>query len=97
MNHVRRTEAGYDVEAPKKRVNITINGDLVRVAQAYTDNLSGTIEALLASWVQSERRRQEDDREHQRKVVAAWNDFDERHGRFADEWNGAFMPEDGDR
>lgn len=96
MNHMRGEE-GYDVEAPKKRVDIMINEDLVRVAQAYTDDLSGTIEALLTSWMQSERRRQEGGREHRQKVVAAWDEFDERRGRFADEWNGAFMPEDGDR
>lgn len=30
---------------------------------------------------------------HERQVVAAWNDFDKRHGRFADDWNGDFVPD----
>ncbi|WP_448191770.1 type II toxin-antitoxin system CcdA family antitoxin [Azospirillum sp. sgz301742] len=94
MNHAQRTEAGYDVEASKKRINITVNEDLLHVAQAYTDNLSGTIEALLAAWMQTERRKRENDRKHRKKVVAAWNEFDEKHGRFADEWNRDFMPDD---
>ena len=97
MNHIRRAEAGYDIGASKKRINITVNEDLVRVAQSYTDNLSGTIETLLAAWAQEERRKQEDDREHRKKVVAAWNAFDEKHGRFADEWNADFLPDDESR
>ncbi|WP_372398170.1 type II toxin-antitoxin system CcdA family antitoxin [Azospirillum sp. HJ39] len=97
MSHIQRTEAGYDVGASKKRVNLTLNEDLVRVAQGYTDNLSGTIETLLATWAQTERRKREDDQEHRRKVAAAWNAFDERHGRFADEWNRDFMPDDESR
>ena len=92
MNHRQRTEAGYDVAASKKRINITVNEDLLQVAQAYTDNLSGTLEALLAAWMQAERRKRENDREHRARVVAAWNEFDEKHGRFADEWNRDFMP-----
>ncbi|AWB06345.1 hypothetical protein A6A40_14600 [Azospirillum humicireducens] len=39
-------------------------------------------------------RRHEDDQEHWRKVAAAWNSFDEKHGCFADEWNREFMSED---
>lgn len=97
MSHMQRIEAGYDVDASKKRINITVNEDLVRVAQTYTDNLSGTIEALLAAWTQTERRKREEDREHRKKVVAAWNAFDEKHGRFANEWNQDFMPDDEDR
>lgn len=97
MSHSQRTMAGYDVGAAKKRVNVTLNEDLVRIAQAYTDNLSGTIETLLAAWAQAERRKREDDQEHRRKVAAAWNAFDERHGRFADEWNRDVMPGDESR
>lgn len=97
MSYVQRSKAGYDVGAPKKRVNVTLNEDLVRVAQAYTNNLSGTIETLLAAWAQTERRKREDDEEHRRKVAAAWNAFDERCGRFADEWSRDFMPDDESR
>lgn len=95
MGSLRGARLGYDPDAAKRRVNLTLNADLLRVAQCYTDNLSGTIETLLASWMQAERSRQEADQEHRRKVIAAWNDFDARHGRFADDWNSDFMPEDG--
>lgn len=93
MAHPRRSETGYDYGAPKRRVNITLNEDLVRVAQSYTDNLSGTIEQLLATWAREEGRKRDDDREHHRKVAAAWNDFDAKHGRFAEEWTQDFLPE----
>lgn len=94
MSHIQRVETGYDVEASKKRIDITVNEDLVRIARTYTDNLSGTIEALLAEWAQAERRKRDEDHEHRRKVVESWNEFDERHGRFADDWNGAFLPDE---
>jgi Post-segregation antitoxin (ccd killing mechanism protein) encoded by the F plasmid len=94
MSHMRRTGAGYDIGASKKRINITVNEDLLHVAQSYTDNLSGTIESLLAAWMQEQRQKRDDDLEHRKKVVAAWNDFDERCGRFADDWNRDFLPDD---
>lgn len=97
MSHLRRAAASYDTKASKRRINITVNEDLVRVAQSYTDNLSGTIETLLADWTQQERCRRDGDLEHRRKVVAAWNAFDEKHGRFADEWTADFMPDGEDR
>ncbi|CBS85457.1 type II toxin-antitoxin system CcdA family antitoxin [Azospirillum lipoferum] len=97
MSHIGKRDAGYDAQASKQRVDITLNEDLLRLAQGYTDNLSGTIETLLAAWMQDERRKRDDDPAHRRKVVAAWNAFDEKHGRFADEWNRDFMPEDQDR
>ncbi|WP_146210719.1 hypothetical protein [Azospirillum sp. TSO35-2] len=37
-----------------------------------------------------------DEHDHRRKVVTAWNEFDERYGRFADDWNHDFTP-DGER
>lgn len=97
MSHIERRAAGYDVGASKTRVSLTLNEDLVRVAQTYTDNLSGTIETLLATWAQTERRKREDDREHRRMVAVAWNAFDDRHGCFADEWNRDFLPDDQSR
>lgn len=42
-------------------------------------------------------KKDEDDREHRRKLAAAWTEFHEKHGRFADDWNGDFMPEDSTR
>ena len=37
----------YDTTAPKSRINMTLNEDLVRVARSYTDNLSDYVEKLL--------------------------------------------------
>ncbi|WP_376958077.1 type II toxin-antitoxin system CcdA family antitoxin [Azospirillum sp. A26] len=97
MSHIGKGNAGYDANASKRRVDITLNEDLLRLAEGYTDNLSDTIESLLAAWMQDERQKSDNDLEHRRKVAAAWNAFDEKHGRFADEWNSDFMPEDESR
>lgn len=94
MTHIQRARAGYDAGASKRRVNLTLNEDLVRVAQTYTDNLSGTIEMLLADWTRVESQKHDDDQQHRQKVATAWNAFDERCGRFADEWNRDFTPND---
>lgn len=93
MSHVRKPDDGYDTTAAKRHVNVTLNEDLVRIAQTYTDNLSGTIETLLADWARAEREKKEKDREHWEKVAASWSAFDEKHGSFAHEWSQHFWPD----
>lgn len=92
MDDARTGGPGYDESAPKERVGIDVNEDLLRLARSRTDDLSRTIEGLLADWA---RRGVPgpDDAEHRRRVVESWNAFDEKHGRFAEEWATAFMPE----
>jgi antitoxin CcdA len=84
----------YDATAPKSRINMTLNEDLVRVARSYTDNLSDYVEKLLASAIVAEQKRRESDNEHWRRVCTSWNEFREKHGAIADEYNGDYMPED---
>ena len=74
----------YDVHAPKRPVNMTLNEDLVRCAREYTTNLSEQVERLLAELVASERRRRAENARLDAAIVA-WNGFDEAHGGFADE------------
>jgi antitoxin CcdA len=75
----------YDVNAPKRPVNMTLNEDLVRCAREYTTNLSEQVEALLAEFVASERKRRAERDSRLDAAISAWNDFDERYGAFADE------------
>lgn len=75
----------YDVNAPKRAVNMTLNEDLVRCAREYASNLSEQVEKLLADYVASERRRRAEEDARLDAAIAGWNSFDETQGSFADE------------
>jgi post-segregation antitoxin (ccd killing protein) len=62
MNHVPR--------GPKKPVNMTLSEDLVREARALTNNLSETVEALLAEHVAAEKRRRADKERQTENTIA---------------------------
>lgn len=50
----------YIPRGPKKPVNMTLSEDLVREARRLTNNLSATVETLLADYVEAERRKRAD-------------------------------------
>lgn len=75
----------YDVNAPKRAVNMTLNEDLVRCAREYAANLSEQVEKLLADYVGAERKRRAEEDGRLDAAITAWNDFDEKYGSFADE------------
>jgi antitoxin CcdA len=47
---------GYDLEARKRPVNLTLNEDLVQQAKGITDNLSEVVESLLSDFVAQEQK-----------------------------------------
>jgi antitoxin CcdA len=65
---------------------MTLNEDLVRRAREYTSNLSEQVEKLLADFVNAERDRRVREDALLDAAIEASNDFDERHGSFADEY-----------
>lgn len=75
----------YDINAPKRPVNMTLNEDLVRCARGYASNLSEQVEKLLAEFVTAERKQREEEDGRLDAAISGWNDFDEKHGAFADE------------
>ncbi|MDX2088377.1 MAG: type II toxin-antitoxin system CcdA family antitoxin [Kofleriaceae bacterium] len=75
----------YDMNAPKRAVNMTLNEDLVRCAREYASNLSEQVEKLLAEYVVEERRKRMDEDERLDAAIRGWNAFDVQHGSFADE------------
>ncbi len=77
----------YDRTAPKRAINVSLNDDLVRQARAYTRNLSGTIEDLLADFVarEQDRRRAEDAAVD--RVIESFNAFHRQHGLLSDEFS----------
>ncbi|MGH8291060.1 MAG: type II toxin-antitoxin system CcdA family antitoxin [Steroidobacteraceae bacterium] len=75
----------YDLSAPKRPVNLTLNEDLVTHARKCTDNLSGLVESLLADFIGRERQRRAAEVKLAQATCAMWNRFDEKFGSFADE------------
>ena len=78
-------KAGYNVEARKRAVNLTLNEDLLAHVRQVTPNLSGVVESLLAEYLIRERRRQAGQAKVVESTVALWNQFAEDHGSFADD------------
>ena len=54
---VRQTLATYDVSAPKKAANVSINTDLLAQARELGVNLSQTLEEGLVSTIRAEKQR----------------------------------------
>lgn len=78
-------KSAYDTNARKRPVNLTLNEDLISQARALTDNLSNTVETLLADYVREERSERAEKVKALRSTIATWNDFNAKSGTFADE------------
>ncbi len=76
MQHV------YDVDAPKKPTNLSVNSDLLKKARGMKINLSATLEQALALQVQTTVRDLwlKDNKE----AIEALNDLAEKNGLFSD-------------
>ncbi|WP_376089550.1 type II toxin-antitoxin system CcdA family antitoxin [Roseomonas sp. CCTCC AB2023176] len=81
------TNKVFDAGAPRRPVNLSLNEDLVTRARMLTTNLSGTVEALLATFVQEEQKRRRRDDAVLRDVLAAVSAFHEEHGLLSDEFS----------
>jgi len=78
-------KAGYNVDAKKRAVNLTLNEDLLAHVREVTPNLSGVVESLLAEYLVRERQRRVAQAKIVESTVALWNQFAEDHGSFADD------------
>lgn len=72
--------------SPRKRpVNLTIDETLVLQAKAYTNNLSATMESLLAEFVTKQQDAQRNRQRMADACAADWNAVHAAVGSFADE------------
>jgi antitoxin CcdA len=78
---------GYNSEARKRPVNLTLNEDLVQQAKGMTDNLSGVVELLLSDFVAQEQKQRLAKSKTLAATIAVWNDFNSKIGAFADEYS----------
>ena len=83
MKHVvRERSVLYDVSAPKRPTNVTVNADLLRRARELDVNLSQTLEAALVAEVTRCTRARW--LAENRTAIDAYNEDIERNGCFAD-------------
>lgn len=71
--------------ARKRPVNLTLNEQVVTEAKAFTNNLSATVEMLLAGFVLAEQRARRSRQDVVDACASDWNAVHERIGSFADE------------
>ena len=78
----RQAMTAYDVSAPKRATNVTVNADLLAQARQCGVNLSQTLEDALKTRIAVERRRKwlEDNRE----AIEDYNTHFEKYGLWSD-------------
>ncbi|WP_068638280.1 type II toxin-antitoxin system CcdA family antitoxin [Thauera butanivorans] len=76
---------GAAAQATKRPVNLTLSESTVEQARRYTNNLSATVDGLLAEFIAREAQAREEKRQLYAKVSEAWNRFDDRYGTFGSE------------
>lgn len=76
----------HDLQAPKRPVNLTLNEDLVLQVRGLTDNLSAVVEKLLTDYVAYAHRKHAERINAADATCEAWNEFNRKHGSFADEY-----------
>lgn len=87
MSRPSAPQSGYNPDAPKRAVNLSLNEDLVQQARRLTNNLSAEVESLLAAYVQERKHLHEAEVERLRRTTEAWNAYAGKHGSFADEFS----------
>lgn len=73
----------FDLHAPKKPTNLSINSDLLAKARKLNLNLSAILEKALTEQLKQKQR--ELWRKENAKAIRAYNRFVEAHGVFSDE------------
>ncbi len=74
----------FDLEAPKKATNLSVNSDLLKKSRALDINLSATLEQALQAKL-AEIGAEEWASEN-RKAIKSYNEFVEEHGCFGEEY-----------
>ncbi|HWS74870.1 MAG TPA: type II toxin-antitoxin system CcdA family antitoxin [Quisquiliibacterium sp.] len=84
MEYTAREQAViYDVTAPKRPANVTVNADLLRRARELGLNLSAILESALVQAVSTSAQARW--RAENREAIASYNRLVERDGSFGDD------------
>ncbi|MBB5271028.1 type II toxin-antitoxin system CcdA family antitoxin [Quisquiliibacterium transsilvanicum] len=83
MEHTVREQAAiYDVTAPKRAANVSVNADLLRRARELGVNFSAVLERALVDAVRTAAQQRW--RDENREAIEAYNLHVERDGCFGD-------------
>ena len=74
----------FDLEAPKKPTNLSLNSDLLIKCRAMNINLSATLEQALTEKLA--KAKSDKWAEENKNAIRAYNEFVEEHGCFGDEY-----------
>ena len=74
----------YDVHAPKKATNLSLNSDLLQKARSLKVNLSATLEQALRDKLKSIEA--EKWKKENKAAIAAYNEFVAENGCIGDEY-----------
>lgn len=74
----------YDLDAPKKATNLSLNSDLLIKSKALNINLSATLEQALKEKLAATSA--ENWATENKNAIKAYNDFVEENGCFSDEF-----------
>ena len=77
-------KALYDLQAPKKATNLSINSDLLSQARSLNINLSSTLETALKQLLAEQHAEQW--KIENRSATQTYNDFIEENGCFSGEY-----------
>lgn len=75
-------QPAYNLQAPKRPANLSVNGDLLNKAKELDINLSATLELALAEALREKQRAQW--LAENKIAIGAYNDHVEKHGVFSD-------------
>ncbi|MFA7239033.1 MAG: type II toxin-antitoxin system CcdA family antitoxin [Sulfuricellaceae bacterium] len=71
----------------KRPVNLLLNEENVQQARNFTNNLSATVDSLLADYVAKQNEAVLSKQKRGDAVAEAWNRFYATHGSFADDYS----------
>ncbi|CEE19422.1 type II toxin-antitoxin system CcdA family antitoxin [Xanthomonas citri pv. citri] len=75
----------YNLMAPKRDVNLSLNTDLVAEAKHFTENLSAEVESLLADFVAVKKSEEYSQKNSRHLAAEAWGEFLKSNPSFAEE------------
>jgi len=75
----------HSASGRKRAINLSLNGSVIDEARLYSSNLSATVDALLAQYVEQQQKARAGRQEWANSITADWNAVNEKIGSFADE------------
>jgi len=80
-------KSAINSQPSKRPFNLLLNASTVKQARSFTNNLSATVDALLADYVARQNEQQLARQRQGDAVAEAWNTFHAANGSFADDFS----------